>query len=79
MAGSRCTQDTILPDQKLLDPICRTNLGNQLHDLWIVISSISSDDQEAAFGALGDREKDTGDESLAVVGLLKDDNLLSKS
>ena len=54
MACSRCAQDTILPDQKLLNPVCCANLCNQLHDLGIVEAAISSDDQEASFHTFGD-------------------------
>lgn len=79
MAGSRCTQYAILPNQQLLDTVGCPNFGNQLHDLWIVESSISSNNQEAALDALRDREEDTGDERLAVVGLLEDCDFLSKS
>lgn len=50
---SRCTQNPILSDQELLDTVCRSNLGNQLYHLGIVISPISSDDEKATLDALG--------------------------
>jgi hypothetical protein len=50
-----------------------------LHNFWVVESSISSDYQEAALSAFGDREEDAGDEGFAVMGLLEDGDFLSKS
>lgn len=79
MTGGRRAQYAILPDQNLLDSICSTNLSNQLYHLWVVESSVSSNDEEAALCALGNREEDTGDESLAVMGLLEDGDFLSKT
>ena len=79
VTGSRCAQYAILPDQQLLHSICSTNLSNQLHHLRVVETSIPSYDQEAALCTFGDGEEDAGDERLAVVGLLEDGNLLSKS
>ena len=54
MAGSRRAQYAILSDQNLLDSICSTNLSNQLYHLRVIESSISSNDEEAAFCALRD-------------------------
>lgn len=78
VTGSRCAQYAILSDQEFLDSICGTNLGDQLHHFGVVVSSISTYDQEATLCALGYREKDAGDKRLAVVGLLEDGNLLSE-
>lgn len=79
MAGGRRAQYAILPDQNLLDSICSTNLSNQLYHLWVVESSISSNDEEAVLCALRNGKEDTGDKSLAIVGLLEDSNLLPKA
>ena len=79
MTRSRCTQYTILPNQQLLHSICSTDFGNQLHDLGVVVASISSNDQEAALNAFGNGEEDACDERLAIVKLLEDGDLLSKS
>ena len=79
MASRRGTQDAILTQQNLPNSICRSNLGNQLNDFWIVETTISSDDEEAALGALGDREQDTRNESLTIVGLLEYSDPLSKT
>ena len=54
MAGGRRAQYAILSDQNLLDSICSPNLSDQLYHLWVVKSSITSNDEEAALGALGD-------------------------
>ena len=78
MARCGCGEDAILSDQELLDAVSCTNLGYQLHDLWIVVSSISANDQEAVFDTFGYRKQDAGDKRLAVMGLLEDLDLLSK-
>lgn len=78
MAGSRCTQNAILPDQEFLHAVRCTNLGNQLYDFWVVETAIPSNDQKAALNAFRDREKDASDERFAVVGLLEDCDFLSK-
>lgn len=77
MTSSRRTQDTILTDQKLLDTICSSNLSDQLYDLWIPVSSITTNDEETILDTFGDGEEDAGDEGFTVVRLLKDDDLLS--
>lgn len=64
VAGCWCTHDTILTKQHLLDAICCTNLDDQLHDLRVVISPISTNDQVAAICAFGDGLEDAGDERL---------------
>jgi len=76
MASCGSTQDAILTDQKFLDTICCADLGNQLHDLRVPISSITTNDQEASFDTFWDGEKDTSDKRLAVMWLLKDNDLL---
>lgn len=79
MAGRWCTEDTILPNQKLLYSVRRANFGDQLHDLWVVEASIAANNQEAAIRALRDGEEYTGNERLAVIGLLKDGDFLSQT
>ena len=79
VTSSWCAQYTILPDQQLLDSVCSTNLGDQLHHFRVVVSSISSYNKEATFCTFRDGEDDAGDERLAVVRLLEDGDLLSKS
>lgn len=79
MAGGRGGENAILADQELLHPICRTDLGYKLHDLWIVVPAISSNDQEASLDAFGYGKENAGDEGLAVVWLLKDLDLFPKS
>ncbi len=79
MTGRRCAQYTILPDQQLLDSVCSTNLGDQMHHFRVVVSSISSYNEEATFRTFGYGEDDAGDKRFAVVRLLEDSDLLSKS
>lgn len=79
VTGGRCTQDPILTDQELLDAICSSNLGNQLHNFWVPVSSITTNDQEAALDTFWDREEDRGDERFTVVFLLEDDDLFPQT
>ena len=46
VTGSGRGEDTVLADEKLLDAIGGTNLGNQLDDLGIPEATITSNDQE---------------------------------
>lgn len=79
MTGSRCAQDAILADQQLLDTICSTDLGNQLHNLWIPVSSITTNDQEAVLDTLWDRKQNRSDERFAIVWLLENHDFLSQT
>ena len=54
MARSRGTENAVLSDQELLDSVSCPNLGNQLNDLGVVVSSIPTDDKKASFDAFGD-------------------------
>ena len=76
---SRCAQDPILSYQQLLDAICSSDLGNQLHYFRVVVSPIPTDDEEAVLGTFRDGKEDTGNEGFAVVGLLEDGDLFSKA
>jgi hypothetical protein len=78
VTSSRCTQDTALTDQKLLHSIGSSNLRDQLHDLGVPVSSITTNDQETVFGSFWDGEQDTSNEGFTVVRLLKDDDLFSQ-
>lgn len=46
MAGSRCGQNAVLADQQLLDAIRSTDLGNQLDDLWVPVSAVTTNNEE---------------------------------
>lgn len=48
MAGSRRGEDTILPDEELLDAVGGTNLGNQLDHLWVPKATIAANDEKGA-------------------------------
>ena len=75
----RSTQDTILANEDLLDPIGSSNLGDLLNDLGVVVAAIARDDQESALSTFGDRQEDAGDEGFGVVGLLEDLDLLAQT
>src|ERR1700722_2391367 len=79
MTSSWCAENAILSIYQLLDAICSTNLGNQLHYLWIVIASITTNDQEGPLHAFWDREQDRCSERLRVMRLLKDGDLLAQA
>jgi len=79
MRRGRRAQNTILANQKLLHAIGSSNLRNQLHDLGVPVSSITTNDQETVLDAFWDREKDGGYEGFAVVGLLEDDDLFAQA
>ena len=79
IAGGWCAKNAILADQQLLDAVGSANLGDQLSDLRVPISSISANDQERTFDAFRDRKEDAGNESLAVVFLLEDLDLLPQT
>lgn len=79
MAGSRGREDSVLADQDLLNTICSTNLGNDLNDLGVVETAVTANDQEGAINAFGYGEQDSCDKSLAVMRLLEDGDLLSKT
>ena len=79
VAGGWCAEDAILSYQEPLDSICCSDFGNQLHHLRVVISSVSSNDQEAAFYTFRDRQEYASDERLAVVSLLKNSDPLAKA
>jgi hypothetical protein len=44
----------MLADQKLLDTVGSSNLGNQLNDLRVPVSSITANDQEASLNTFWD-------------------------
>lgn len=79
VTGSRCAQNAIVTDDQLLDAVCRTNFGNQLCDFWIPVASITADNEGRSFYSFRDGEEDAGNEGFAVVLLLEDLDLLSKS
>jgi len=79
MTGCGCAHDTVLTKQELLDTIRYTNLCNQLHHLWVPVTSISTNDQIAVFDTFGDGKEDTGNKGLGVVILLEDLDLLAKT
>jgi hypothetical protein len=77
--SSWSTENAILADKKLLDAVSGSNLCNELHNLWVPVSAVTANDEEASLDALGDGEEDTGDEGFTIVRLLEDDDLLSKT
>lgn len=48
MTSGRSAQDAMLADEKLLHAVGSSNLGNQLDDLGVPVSPITTNDQEAS-------------------------------
>jgi hypothetical protein len=44
ITSCRSAQDAMLPNQKLLNTICSTNLRNQLYNLGVPVSTITAND-----------------------------------
>jgi len=44
--GSRGAENAILSNDELLDTVCSTDLCNQLRNLGVVVTSITTDDEE---------------------------------
>jgi len=54
MAGGRCAENAVLAQHDFLHAICCADLGNQLDRLWVVETSISTNDKEGTVCTLGD-------------------------
>lgn len=48
MAGSGCGQNAVLADEQLLDTVCSTDLCDQLDDLGVPVTAITTNNQEGA-------------------------------
>lgn len=68
-----------MSDDKLLHSVRSSDLRNDLCDLWIPESAITTNNQCAALDAFGNGEKSCCDERLGVVSLLEDLDLLTKT
>lgn len=79
VTSRRSAENAILADQQLLDAVGRADLGNLGDHLAVVVATITTNDQESILGTLGNRQENTGDEGLGVVGLLEDLDLLAKT
>jgi hypothetical protein len=79
MARCRRTEDAIFANEQLLYSIRSADLGDQLHDFRVVVTAISTDDEERPVDTFWDREKNACDKRLAVVRLLEYSNLLAEA
>lgn len=79
VAGSGGGHDAILADEELLHAVGRSDLCNDLGDLGVVETAITTDDEGSALSALGDGLEDGSNEVLGVVGLLEDLDLLAEA
>jgi hypothetical protein len=79
VAGGRSGHDTILADEELLHAICGTDLCDDLGNLGVVITAITTDNERCALSTFGNGVEDGGNEVLGVVGLLEDLDLLAEA
>ena len=79
MRGGRRAQDSVLADEDLLDAVASADFGNQLHNLWVVVTAIAANNEEGILGAFGDGLEESSDEVLGIVLLLEDNDLLAKT
>lgn len=79
VASSRGTHDTMLSNQELLYAISGTDLCDLGDDLGIVVTTITTNNEERTLNTLRDRQKNAGNEGFGVVGLLEDLDLLAKT
>lgn len=79
IASGRGAQDTVLADQQLLHAVGSADLRDQLDDLGVVVTAITTNDQEGALSTLRDGKEDASDEGFGVVGLLEDGDLLTET
>lgn len=77
IAGSWSAEDAVLADYELFDAVSCANLGNQLCNLGVPVTSVTTDDESGALDAFGDGEEDAGNEGFGVVFLLEDLDLLA--
>lgn len=49
MAGSRGGENTVLADEKLLDTVGSTNLGDELDDLGVPEATITTNNKEGIY------------------------------
>lgn len=49
MAGGGGGEDAVLTDEKLLDAVGSSDLGDQLDDLGVPVAAITTDDEERAY------------------------------
>lgn len=46
MAGSGSRKDTVLADQKLLDAVSSTNLGDELDNFRVPVAAVTTNDEK---------------------------------
>lgn len=69
----------MLSNQELLHAISGTDLCDLGDNFGVVVTAITTNDEEGTLNALRDREKNASNEGFGVVGLLEDLDLLAKT
>jgi hypothetical protein len=76
-SGSR--QDSVLTNENLLHSVCGCNLGDNLDSLAVVVTSVSTNNEESTLSSLRDRLEEGGDEGLGVVRRLERFDLFTET
>lgn len=79
VAGRGGTHDTILADQQLLDTVGGGDLSDLVDHHIVVVTAITTNDEEGVLDTLGNGQEDTRNEGFGVVGLLEDLDLLTET
>jgi hypothetical protein len=79
MTGSRSTQNAVLANEHLLDSIGSTNLCNLLDNFGVVVTAVTTNDEERSLNSFWDGQKEGGNEVLGIVFLLEDSHLLAET
>jgi hypothetical protein len=79
VAGCGCAEDAILTDKQLLDTIGGTDLGNQLSDFWVPVTSVTANHENRSVNTLRNGLENAGDKGFRVVVLLEDLDLLTQT
>lgn len=79
MASCRRTEDAILADDQLLYAIGSSNLHDELSDFRIPVATITTNYECGALSTFRNGLNDAGNKRLAIILLLEDFDLLSKT
>lgn len=77
--SSRSRQDSVLTNEDLLHSVRGCNLGDNLDSLGVVVTSVSTNNEESTLSSLRDRLEKGGDEGLGVVRRLERFDLLTET
>lgn len=73
-----CAHNSVVTEDESFDPIGSTDLDNELHDLMVPVTAIAANHEKTAIRSFRNGQQTTGNEGLAVIGLLEDLDLFAK-